>query len=114
VDAAAVARRELDLLGQLYGSELEIAELLISELINNSVVHAGPRASAEIELDAFITPAMVSISVTDDGGGFAAGARQAALRSDDAHWGLQLVEGLADRWGIEDTHGTTVWFELDR
>jgi anti-sigma regulatory factor (Ser/Thr protein kinase) len=86
----------------------------MTELVNNSVQHAGSRASEDIELGAWITPATVSVRVTDDGAGFAAGVRQAAARSTGLHWGLQLVEKLADRWGIENTRGTTVWFELDR
>jgi hypothetical protein len=24
------------------------------------------------------------------------------------------VDQLADRWGVTKTHGTSVWFELDR
>ena len=32
----------------------------------------------------------------------------------DSHWGLHLVEELADRWGVTTEPESTVWFELDR
>jgi len=38
-----------------------------------------------------------------------------ALRNPpDGGWGRQLVDELADRWGITHAAGTHAWFELDR
>ena len=31
----------------------------------------------------------------------------------ELHWGLYLVDSLADRWGTERDPETMVWFELD-
>ena len=31
-----------------------------------------------------------------------------------AGWGLYLVRELSDRWGVERSAETRVWFELDR
>ena len=51
--------------------------------------------------------------MTDDGHGFE--PRHSAPNRDSASgWGLYLVDQLADRWGVTNTHGTSVWFELDR
>jgi anti-sigma regulatory factor (Ser/Thr protein kinase) len=113
VGAARRARDELDALGRLQGADFEITALLMSELINNSVEHAGPGAFDDILLDAWITAALVSVRVSDGGTGFTAVPPRDGA-SGDRHWGLQLVERLADRWGIDPAAGTTVWFELDR
>jgi len=29
-------------------------------------------------------------------------------------WGLFLVDRMADRWGVDRSEGTRVWFELER
>jgi DNA-binding NarL/FixJ family response regulator len=90
------------------GSALEIVELLTSELVTNAVRHAKSAARVAVE----VVGAKVRVSVTDDGPGVPATARP----SPDAESGrgLELVEGLADRWGvIELDVGKTVWFEAD-
>jgi anti-sigma regulatory factor (Ser/Thr protein kinase) len=86
------------------------AELCVSELVTNAIVHAGGR----IELRASLDGALV-VSVRDHGGP----ALDAAPDDDPdplrVHGrGLLLVEALADRWGSErDAVGTRVWFSLD-
>ena len=62
-----------------------------------------------IRMWAHVTEQAVRVEVIDGGG--------VALRRTappDGGWGLQLVEELADRWGITQAAGTHVWFELER
>lgn len=86
------------------------AELCLSELVTNAVVHAGTRSELRATLDGGLT-----VAVRDHGGP----APDAAPDEDPdplrVHGrGLLLVEALADRWGSErDAVGTTVWFSLD-
>ena len=112
--AAAAARRELEaLFGGLDRAELEVASLLSTELVANSVKHAGPRAGGLFGLDVSITDDSVRVMVTDGGRGFTPDPRTHRDLT-AGHWGLLLVEELADRWGVDCNERTAVWFELDR
>jgi len=55
----------------------------------------------------------VRIEVCDHGDGFTPHPRMGAL-DEPGGFGLYLVGRLADRWGVETDHGTTVWFVLQR
>lgn len=112
--SAGVARRFLrDFLSRFDVSEdlAGTAELCLSELVTNAIVHAGTRSELRATLDSVLT-----VSVRDRG---RATPEQPA--PDDGadplrvHGrGLQLVEALADRWGSErDAAGTTMWFTLE-
>lgn len=111
--SAGAARRFLrEFLSQVEVSEdlLDTAELCLSELVTNAILHAGSRSELRASVDGVLT-----VSVRDRGGA----APEAAPDSDPdplrVHGrGLQLVEMLADRWGSErDALGTTVWFSLE-
>lgn len=111
--SASAARRFLrDFLEQAGISEdvSGVAELCLSELVTNAVVHAGTRSVLRATLESTLT-----VSVRDHGGP----APDAAPDEDPdplrVHGrGLQLVEALADRWGSErDARGTSVWFALE-
>jgi anti-sigma regulatory factor (Ser/Thr protein kinase) len=91
---------------------VDAAELLVTELVTNAVVHAGTRARVLI-----ITAgdrSDVRIEVHDDAyeppriGGFDPDAVSGR--------GLALVDAISDRWGIEPDGparpGKRVWFEL--
>ena len=112
--AASTARRELRvLLGAIDRAEFEVTALLMTELIANAVKHAGGDASDVFELDVLVSDDVIHVAVSDDGEGFEFAAR-GAERPAGGHWGLQLVDGLADRWDVVRGDGTLVWFELDR
>jgi anti-sigma regulatory factor (Ser/Thr protein kinase) len=87
------------------------AELCLSELVTNAIVHVG----TPIEVRATLDP-MLTVSVRDRGGPASAAAPYADTDPLRVHGrGLQLVEALADRWGSEsDAIGTTMWFSLER
>ena len=80
-------------------------ELLVTELVSNSVVHGD---TDRVGLDVWIGPRQVHVTVLDDGPGFDPDAR-----SDG--YGLVLLAQLADRWGSDRRGGrSAVWFLLRR
>jgi anti-sigma regulatory factor (Ser/Thr protein kinase) len=113
-DAVAAARHGLDSLAQKVEPErLHDMRLLVSELVTNSVRHAGADRSEELELEVRVSDETIHVSVTDRGPGFEAAPR---VPEDDpgSGWGLFLVEQLSDRWGVELNGSTQVWFEIER
>jgi anti-sigma regulatory factor (Ser/Thr protein kinase) len=112
--AAPAARRALEaLLWNLEDAEYELAALLMTELIANSIEHSGTGPRGAVRLDVGLTESLIRIRVSDEGNGFVPAARTAASPL-DSHWGLHLVDTLADRWDADATPTTSVWFELDR
>jgi serine phosphatase RsbU (regulator of sigma subunit)/integral membrane sensor domain MASE1/anti-sigma regulatory factor (Ser/Thr protein kinase) len=87
--------------------------LLVSELVTNSILHADAPASASLKLRATVFRDYVRVEVGDDGHGFDP-SELVHGRDAASGWGLYLVDQLADRWGVANTHGTNVWFEIDR
>jgi anti-sigma regulatory factor (Ser/Thr protein kinase) len=88
------------------GASMAMAKLAASELITNSLEHAGLRAGDVIELRVQIDDGRLRVSVCDPGPGPGRRIRPGL--------GLKVVERATDRWGIE--HGdvlTCVWFEMD-
>ncbi len=90
--AAGSARRVLRGLGGEIEQEVrDVAALLVTELIANSVLHAGPDAGEHLELEVAVMPDRVRVEVRDRGPGFAWHKRPKADPL-GFHWGLQLVE----------------------
>jgi anti-sigma regulatory factor (Ser/Thr protein kinase) len=85
------------------------ARLLVSELVSNSVRHADQPPGAPLRIRAFGVGGVVRVEVEDRGQG---SLRRRADRPGQGGFGLQLVEVLAARWGVNHEHGTRVWFEL--
>lgn len=115
--APAAARKELEpFRTELDPLVYEDLALLITELVANSVRHAGPRAGDRVLFDLSVTAALVRVDVRDGGPGFVPVARDPTDTS-PYHWGLHIVERIADRWAVIPANGTgetRVWFELDR
>jgi anti-sigma regulatory factor (Ser/Thr protein kinase) len=85
----------------------QVAELLISELDTNAVIHA--RTTARLSVS--VTGSTARIEVTDDGPG------QPEPRDPDPDhggYGLWLADRLARSWGVNtgNGHDKTVWFTL--
>jgi anti-sigma regulatory factor (Ser/Thr protein kinase) len=94
----------------------ETAELLVSEIVSNSVLHsrpAGDGGMVTIVVDTGPDDADgVRVAVTDGGG---ATLPEVRLPPDDAESGrgMLLVDVLAADWGYEQSDdATTTWFEL--
>lgn len=107
-EAPAVARSALNQLPHAIGPELRTdAELLLSELVTNSVLHgSGEHVVVLIDPE----PAgRLRCEVVDAGEGFVPRGRD----HDQAigGWGLDLVDRLAESWGVREG-STHVWFEL--
>jgi serine phosphatase RsbU (regulator of sigma subunit)/anti-sigma regulatory factor (Ser/Thr protein kinase) len=113
-DAIPAARRAIgELEPTLEHALFANVRLLVSELVTNSIRHAHAPTSASLELRATVFRDHVRVEVDDHGHGFDPSER--VLGRDTASgWGLYLVDQLADRWGVANTHGTSVWFEVDR
>ncbi|MGI9081695.1 MAG: ATP-binding protein [Thermoleophilaceae bacterium] len=110
--AAGRARREMARLdAQLDAALLETMRLLVTELVSNSVRHAGARA---VELTVAVSPEWVRVEVANAGEPFSPESR--ATRGEaDSGWGLFLVERLSHDWGVLDDSGCQrVWFEIPR
>ena len=111
--APGEARHALDgLTESLESARLDEVRLLVSELVTNSVRHAGLTRQEWIGLRVEVTRELLRVEVTDNGPGFEAGTPLPSMYQDSG-WGLYLVEQIADRWGVTQEEGTCVWFELD-
>jgi two-component sensor histidine kinase len=103
-ESVAAARRafaEIDGLPRRREGDLAI---IISELVTNAIRHAGLGPDDEIEIVSDFRGEGVRVTVRDGGKGFIRGARSGV-----GGWGLEIVEQLADDWGVEKG---AVWFEL--
>jgi anti-sigma regulatory factor (Ser/Thr protein kinase) len=86
------------------------ARLLVSELVTNSVRHAGLAADGVVHVGAEVAGGMLRL-VVDDAGTAGTIARRAP--DPDGGFGLHLVEAIAKRWGVSREGFTRVWVELD-
>jgi anti-sigma regulatory factor (Ser/Thr protein kinase) len=112
--AVAAARGALDGLRRaLPPGRLDDLRLMTSELVTNSLRHAGLQPDQPIELRVDLQPDRVRVEVLDHGRGFLPRER-AADQDAGSGWGLFLVERLADRWGVNGSGATRVWLELAR
>jgi anti-sigma regulatory factor (Ser/Thr protein kinase) len=113
-DAILRARRHVrhQLESTLSPSKVTAAELMTSELVSNAVQHAGLLEGDLIGLDIYVEPETVRISVVDAGPGL--DPDRPILGGFEGGWGLVLVDRASDRWGINQEHPHSVWFEIDR
>jgi anti-sigma regulatory factor (Ser/Thr protein kinase) len=110
--AARVGRRHLEAVCfelATPSAVVDIARVLVSELVTNAVVHGGssPRLSVEAG-----NGGALYVGVGDDD------SRHPVVQDEDEDSlggrGLRLLESLASRWGVRaDPPGKVVWFELD-
>jgi PAS domain S-box-containing protein len=104
-EARRLVRAELDRAGR--PDLVENAELLVSELVTNALVHAG----TPVEVHARVDAAGLRVEVSDGSGVQPAVRHHSAMAGTGR--GLRLVEGLVAAWGVEPLpRGKAVWFEL--
>ncbi|MER5255024.1 MULTISPECIES: ATP-binding protein [unclassified Streptomyces] len=131
-DPAEVGRARRWARSRLACSGIEVDEplaetliLLISELVTNAVVHTGCPAVLRMRLPDVLDaaeeeagaagagPGTVRVEVADTS---ARPPRPRHAEGDDTNGrGLELVDGLADRWGWQaEGTGKSIWCEVDR
>lgn len=90
-------------------SELDVIELLVSELVTNSVVHAG----SDVEVSVSVVSDRVRVAVFDSSREPLT-LREVGPESASGR-GLVMLDALASAWGTEFTPGgKSIWFEVRR
>jgi len=88
----------------------EDAALLVTELVANVVDHVQGQANLTLELS--IADRWLRIAVVD--GSAVRPVVQEMTEDRPRGRGLQMVQAIADRWGVEDYRGgKRVWFDLE-
>ena len=114
-EVITTARHTLDRLADhLPPERLEDVRLVVSELVTNSVLHAGLSPEDQISLKVTVSDRAVRGSVCDPGRGFRIPSKLGPRRDMSGGWGLPIVETISDRWGVERNSHVCVWFEIDR
>jgi anti-sigma regulatory factor (Ser/Thr protein kinase) len=91
-------------------SVADTAELLVSELVTNAVLHAG-RSAAKPTLRLTVAAGCLRIEVHDSDSRWPQQRTPGSL--DESGFGLVLVDCLADKWGVlAIPEGKAVWAEL--
>ena len=86
----------------------ERAELLVSEVVANAVLHGAPPVAVRVQWDG-----ATGLVVTVSDGSPARPVRRDPAGFDDEGHGVQLVHTLSDAWGVDSTAaGKAVWFRL--
>lgn len=107
--SAAAARRFVrDVLNRWRANEREETALLCTdELVTNAIVHV----CSDIEVVVLLLDAGIRVEVHDRSTRPPL-RRVVATDAEDGR-GLELVEALSSRWGVDPAHrGKSVWFEL--
>jgi anti-sigma regulatory factor (Ser/Thr protein kinase) len=113
LDAPAMARATVAgwMAGQVDEPTLADAQLLVGELVGNSVRHADTPDGAPVSVRAKIRGDALHLEV-QDGGTRGSITRRAPDLQDGGGFGLNLVEAISRRWGVARGAGTRVWAEI--
>ena len=91
-----------------------VAELLVSELVTNSMRHSNSRLpGGTITITVTGSPASARVEVRDAGGASVPVVKDADDALAEGGRGLRLVSDLAARWGyLREPDGLVTWFEV--
>lgn len=111
LDAPSLARAHVSrwLDGRANADLRADACLLVSEVVTNSVVHGDQPPGAPLRITAAALDGRVRVDVQDRGHG---PVRRRVSDPRQGGFGLNLVELISARWGVDHERGTRVWFEL--
>lgn len=107
--SAAAARRFVrDVLNRWRAQDCEEPALLCTdELVTNAIVHV----SSDIEVVVVRDRETIRVEVHDCSS--RPPLRRVVCDDDEGGRGLEIVEALSSRWGVDPAHrGKSVWFEL--
>jgi PAS domain S-box-containing protein len=111
-DARSVgaARRQLRAAVEAHGladADVEGAELALSEVVTNAIVHTGDEVSVQL----WVSSRGIRVEVQDNSPHVPVRRHYAGTAGTGR--GLQLLEDVTDRWGTSRSElGKTVWFEI--
>lgn len=112
--AVSVPRMRRTIVEDLSGREVptevvDEAEMVVSELLGNSVRHARALPDGTIRIHWQVKGGVVELDVTDGGGGTAPKPLQPSMYALNGR-GLRIVRSLAHEWGVlDEDRGCTVW-----
>lgn len=121
-DPAEVGRARRWARSRLAGSGIEVDEplaetliLLVSELVTNAVVHTGCPAVLRLSLPGVLGQPLGTVRLEVADSCDRPPVPRHAEGDDTNGRGLELVDGLADRWGWNpEGAGKSIWCEVDR
>ena len=113
LEAPAAARAAVSawVAGRLSDMLLADAQLLVGELVANSVRHADAPADAVVNVRAHVRADVLCLEV-EDRGQTGSIARRAPDLQHGGGFGLNLVDAVSRRWGVNRDLGTRVWAEI--
>ena len=109
--SAGEARRFVDATLRRWSCDhfVDVASLLVSELVANAVLHAGTSIAVVVRVDGD----RLRVEVHDGNGRLPARKHYSTLSATGR--GLMLVERMSRDWGVAATSGgKVVWFELEQ
>ena len=87
------------------------AELLVCELVTNSIRHGALATDGFVRVRLAVGRGLLHVEVEDSGTTGTFTPRPAGFDGEGG-FGLQIVAALARRWGIVQKDGTRVWVEV--
>ena len=113
--AAGIARRELAATPGIAGELGYKVLLMASELIAVFVADMEPRPDRVLRLTVIVARERVRIAVAGDHPEVHADALLQSRETPSlGGMGLQIVERMADAWGVQGERDPAIWFELTR
>lgn len=111
--ASSEARAGLsaELAGHLRGARMSDVHLLVSEIVNNSVVHGEVDEDGWVEIEWDVSDARLRVEVSDSGLQGEPRPREPDYERGTG-FGLFIVDALTERWGVVQAPVLRVWFEL--
>jgi anti-sigma regulatory factor (Ser/Thr protein kinase) len=97
--------------GNVSRQVIEDVQLLVSELVTNSMRHAGLGAGDVVRVAASLHNGSLRLEVENPGVAGDVATRAPGLDGGGG-FGLQLVAALAERWGVVRDSHTCVWAEI--
>jgi anti-sigma regulatory factor (Ser/Thr protein kinase) len=114
--APGAARMVVDhcLSGLVTQRVLHDAQLLVSELVTNSLDHGELGDGDSVLVSVYLATDRLRLEIQNPGTAGVVAARRAGRELGQGGFGLDLVDHVAARWGVIRNRDTSVWFEMAR